>query len=65
MLAELRHEAAVVDLGMGQEQEVDPRGPERERPVVELADALRTLEYAAVPRTKGAATTPAAAFLGG
>ena len=48
VLAELRHEPAVVDVGVGQEEEVDARRLERERPVVELADALRTLEHAAV-----------------
>ena len=45
---ELRHEAAVVDMRMRQEHAVDVRRVERELLVVVLADALGTLEHAAV-----------------
>ncbi len=45
---QLRQQAAVVDMGMGQEHGVDVGGAKRKRPVVQLLQGFRSLKQAAI-----------------
>ncbi len=47
-LHQLRQQAAVVDMGVGQQHGVDVGGPERKGAVVQLLQRLVALEHAAV-----------------
>ena len=52
-LHELRHEAAVVDMGVGEAKSAEAGGPKREVLIIELPLLLRPLEHAAIDQDAG------------